>query len=257
MPMSSDGLIFYYGSYEHPKGEVSPTRIEIRPLFTDEGIRWAQDVRVEIEGSFVNQSPELDSLGVDARIIELEDVYGNDYQDFGFNLSDGTPTDHYLLTDDLYNLSGNHVMHFGWENRFPTEFANTRSFRAVLGARYLSPYEDIIYFHETVQKIGTGGERWRLYNRWNGDPVKETIMTQSKVYHVQRGTVVGLASTPTIPGPLWPDDEQVWRRTITRVSPRHHGDLSFLKATHYAVSYAYFFERIGVDDIWVNPYYIP
>lgn len=253
---SNNGLIFQYGNYQHEKGEVYPERIEIRPLFTEDGIRWASDIRMQVAGSFVNMNPELTPTGVDAKIAEIESVYAgqSDYKDAKFLLEDGTETQHRLINDDPYNLSGNHIINFSWDNRYPTEFANTRSFSVSIGARFLQSYSNILYFHETTQRIGDGGPMWRMYNRWDGLPVKEFITNQSKVYHVQRGIVIGLFTWPLPPEPYWPDEEQTWRRSITQASPKFHGDLAFSKGTHYALSYAYFFERVGPTPFNPNPF---
>lgn len=254
---NENGLIWYYGSYEHPAGEVYPRNIEVRPIQSDRGIRWATLFRMSVAGSFVNQNPELDAAGVNTRIGQIRAAYLNDYQDCGFKLEDGTVTNHRIINSDPYNLSGTKIVHRSWDNVYPTEFANTRSFSVTVESLYLSYYNEIVYFSETTQKIGTGGEVWRLYNLWDGTPVRETIFNTSKVIHVTRGTIVGLTTWPTPPPPLWPLEEQLWRRQIIYASPRYHGDLGFTKGTHYAVNYAYFFERSGPDattrtNTWFN-----
>jgi hypothetical protein len=256
--MAREGeLIWYYGSYEHPVGEVYPRNIEVRPLQSDMGVRWGTVFRMSVAGSFVNQSPELTPKQVGTRIQDMKDAYRDDYKDCGFKHSDGTLTPHRIVNADPFNLSGTKIVHRSWDNVYPTEYANTRSFSVTVQSLYLSEYNDVVYFHETTQKIGTGGEVWRLYNQWDGTPVRETVFNTSKVIHVTRGTIVGLYTWPTPPPPLWPLEEQEWKRQIVYGSPKHHGDLSFLKGTHYAVSYAYFFERNGPDatspyNTWFN-----
>lgn len=253
---NANGLIFKYGNYSHLPGEVYPQRLEVRPLISEDGVRWATDYRMQVGGSFVNQVPELDAAGVNTKIDEVEQAYQNDYQDALFLFNDGTTqTQHRLFNNDPFNLSGNRVINFTWDNRFPTEFANTRSFSVTIGARYLTNYWDILYFHETTTRIGDGGPMWRMYNTWAGDPEKEFITTQSKVTHVQSGIVIGLYDWPLPPAPYWPDEEMTWRRKVTQVSPRFHGDLSFLKGTHWGISYTYYFERIGPDPFRPNPFF--
>lgn len=246
--MSSDGMIFYYGSYKHPKGEVYPASLEVRPRFTSDGVRWASDLRMQVKGSFVNQNPELDAAGVNDRIEALEQVYRFDYRDAGFLFSDETPTQHFILTDDGHNLSGNRVLHRSWDNVAKTEFANTRSFSVVIGALVLDTYSDIIYFKESTTRIGDGGPSWKLYNNWQGDPIKEFVSAQTKVYHVQEGVIDGLFTWPTAPAPYWPNEELTWRRVIRQTSPRLHGHPSNNKPTHYRTEYRYEFERIGPDS---------
>lgn len=246
--MASDGMIFKYGSFAHPKGEVYPASLEIRPRFTEDGVRWATDLRMEVRGSFVNQDPELDATGVNTRIAALEQAYRHDYKDAAFYMPDGTTrTEHYILTDDIYNLSGNKITHRSWDNVAKTEFANTRSFSVVISALVLSTYSDIIFFKENVTRIGDGGPSWKLYNNWQGDPVKETVTAQTKVRHIQEGVIIGLRTWPTVPAPYWPNEEQTWKQVIRQSSPKLWGHPSFAKTTHYQIEYRYEFERLGPD----------
>ena len=255
--MSSDGFTFEWGSYTHPKGEVYPKKIEYRPLITEYGVPWAMDIRLQVAGSFVNQNPELDNAGVNTRIAAMTTAYNTHYQDAKFYLPDGSLSENYLLTDDALSLSGNRVLHRSWDNIYPTELANTRSFTITIGARFLHHHDNIIYFHETTQRIGDGGPIWRLYNRWDNTPVQEDITLNSKVYHITKGTVIGIDDWPSPPPPLWPNEEQTWRRSIIQSSPKFHGDLTFQQRTHFAVNYAYYFERLGPDPTSSNLYYIP
>lgn len=243
--MAADGMQFRYGAYTHPKGEVYPRRFELRPQLTEDGIRWATLVRMEIAGNFVGESPEMSANEVNARIVELDNVYQYDYGDVEFLMPDGSRSAHSFNSNDLYNLSGNRIVHRSWDNILPSEYANTRSFTVVIEALFQENYSEILYFSETTERIGDGGPVWRLYNSWTNTPIKEQIFSNSKVYHIQRGTIIGLNTWPLTPSPYWPSDEQTWRRKIATTSPKFHGDLAFLKGTHYAKQYTYFFERLG------------
>ena len=254
--MPSDGLIFYYGAYEHEKGECYPAGIEYRKVPDEHGVRWASDYRYVIKGSFVNQSPELTDQQVGAKVAAMEAAYLEDYEDFGFKYSDGTDTPHKVLTDDALNLSGNKVVNFSWDNTFATEMANTRSFTITLQARFQEAYNEVVSFNERVEKIGDGGPIWRMYNLWNGTPYKEFIHNESKVLHVQTGRIVGLFDWPAAPTPFWPDEEQTWRRRIVQYSPKHFGDLDFDKGRLYVKEYSYFFERNG-DTPFIPRYWYP
>jgi hypothetical protein len=241
--------LFFYGGYEHPAGEVYPTKLEIIPHFSEVGVKWGSTFAMEVSGNFLDVNPELDPAGVNARISAMESAYKFDYRDCGFKFNDGSLTEHYLLTDDAFNLSGNKVVWRSWDNMTPTEFANTRSFSIRIQAKFETNYNNVLEFRETLQQIGTGDEVWRLYNNFAGEPVKEVIFNQSKVLHVQKGYVVGMKGYIAIPDPIWPEEEQQWRRVNVKSTPRHHGHLSFDRETHYRTDYAYFFERIGADPL--------
>ena len=59
--MSSSGLIFYYGGYQHPAGEVYPAKIEVVPQFTADGVRWANQYTWRLKEDFFGD-PELEML---------------------------------------------------------------------------------------------------------------------------------------------------------------------------------------------------
>lgn len=259
--MASNGFVFYYGNYSHVPGEVYPKAIQVIPQPNQDGIRWASTYRMEIGGDFLNaDGSAMNSSQVSARIAQFDDVYKYDYQDCGFIDPDGGQTPHRLLTNDVDNLSGNRIVRRSWDNRMPTEYANTRSFSVTIEALFRESYQEIIGFTESVSKKGTGGPVWELNQLWDGTPYKETVHNYSKVTHVQTGTIVGLNRYPDpliISPPYWPEEEKQWLRTITRYSPKYHGHPSFGdKGTHYRVDYTYFFERPTAaplsNNLWGN-----
>ena len=254
-----NGLIWAYGPYKHQPGEVYPASIEARPrLMKDSNIRWATDYRFEIKGDFCSANGvELTPAQVTTRIDELETAYFEDYKDCGFYLSDGvTKTAHWMESDDAFNLSGNQVLHRSWEHSGPTEYANTRSFAITVGATWQQNFTHVVYFKEHVTKFGTGGPRKKMYNLFNGTPVFEQISVNSKVIHVQQGTVIGVDYWPIPPDPYWPLEEHVDQREITQSSPEHFGDQDFSKGRLYQVNYTYRFERSGPSPITGNSWYI-
>lgn len=255
--MSSDiGLQFQYGAYLHDKGDVYPRSIEIKPLYTEDGIRWAEDVRMSVSGHFSN-IPELTEAEVNTRMGTMATAYDDDYKDAKFLLSDGSDSNHILLTNDANNLSGNRVLHRSWDNATPTELANTRSFSITIGARYLRTGSDILYFKETTRRTGNGGPKWELHNRWNAPPERETIFNQSKVYHVTTGRIVALTDHAIPPAPYWPEEEKGWLQSVQYTTPRFHGDPTFQKGTHYVTDYAYYFERVGAAPMPSLNFYVP
>jgi hypothetical protein len=238
-------LYFQYGNFQHPPGEVYPSVLEIRPVFSERGIRWASDVHMTIEGSFCSE-PSL-ALGPDEisdRIMTLNAVYGQDYQDFGFyRTEDGSETPHLYINDDPFNLSGNRVTSRSWTYKSPAEYANTRSYSITLAARYLDEYSQVLFFTERVSQVGTGGPSWQFKQTWNTLPVKEVIHQYTKVRLIQEGMIIGSTLSIQPPPPWWPDDEHEDERMIVRESPRLHGHLSFAKPTHFVTRYRYVFER--------------
>lgn len=255
-----DGLIWYYGNYEHLPGEVYPARIEVIPHKSTRGVRWASTHRMSVGGHFIDINPELDAAGVEARVAAHRTAYLHDYKNCGFLLNDlaKTPTSHKFDNDDENNLSGNVLSYKSWENLTDTEFANTRSFSMKVESLWQESYSSLYYFNETISQRGTGGPVWRMYNNWSGDPVKQTIFPTSKVYVVQRGLIIAQDFHAAPPLPWWPDYEQEWRYQEALESPKFHGDpyFSLTKATHFVTRYAYFYENIGPPRRTPNPWLI-
>jgi len=253
--MSSNGLKFFYGNYEHLVGEVYPAKIEVIPKFTPDGIRWATQYTFRLKGSFVDVEPELSPSGVDTKINDILVAYRDDYKDCGFRLPDGTLTNHYMKSSDQYNLSGNRVVYRSWDHQTPTEFANTRSFSIGISSLWNSSINNILSWNESVEKTGTGGPIREVRTTWNGIPYMYTIANQSKVTHVQQGEIVSLGTWATPPDPLWPNEELVHLRVIQQNSPKYWGDPSYTKPTHFVVRYKYIFQRVGPSPITGRLFY--
>ena len=247
--MSSNGLKFFYGGYEHLVGEVYPAKIEIIPKFTNEGLRWATQYTFRLQGSFVDVEPELSPSGVDSKIGTIIDAYKDDYKDCGFKLPDGSLTNHYMKSNDQYNLSGNRVVYRSWDHAVPTEFANTRSFSIGITSLWMNSIDNILSWTESVEKTGTGGPIREVRTTWGGQPYMYTIALQSKVTHVQQGEIISLGTWATPPDPYWPNEELVHLRVIQQNSPKFWGDPTFTKPTHFVMRYKYIFQRIGPSPI--------
>ena len=246
---SGKGMAFYWGSFNHPAGEVFPAKVERKPLYSDRNVRWATEYWLHVRGDLISETPgvELTPAEVTARVEAMDRAYNDDYKDCGF-LMDGAATPHRMLNSDPDSLSGNQIVYRSWDHVDPAEYCNTRTFTIIVRAIFLHGRDRVISFNETVQKIGTGGKLWTLENTIDG-PQKVDILPLTKVIHVQRGTVVGTIGRIFPPPPLWPLEEQQWRRVVTFTNPKYFGDPRTRRPVHYRTDYAYFFERLGPDAV--------
>lgn len=242
----SSSLRFYYGDFVHPKCEVYPSLIQLKPLHSQRGIRWGSQRIMQIGGDLVSTGTPLTPAEISARLIQLESAYRQDYKNCGFILDDGTATPHQLLTNDADNLSGNRVTMRSWDNVLPTEYANTRSFSVHIEAIYKEAYSEIIAFTERTHKVGNGGPAWRMHRTFNGLPIKEFISATTPVKHTTTGTVIAMSGFVLPPPPLWPLEEMEWLREVTYHSPKMYGHPSY-KYAHYATQYTYHFWRPSAD----------
>jgi hypothetical protein len=251
------GLVWKYGSYQHPVGEVYPQLIEARPVLSERGFRWATDVRMTIAGSFCrNPVTPLTPSELSGMIASLDAAYKDDYQDFGFLLPDGSPTAHFVYNNDVNNLSGNKVISRSWQYLSAAEFANTRSFQITVGARFVESYSEILYFKERLSLTGNGGPSWDYRARWRGAPIREEVSEKTPVTIVQAGTVFTLSSSPSPPDPWFPGSEQGEFRFVERIGGDIHGHPSFERATHYGLRYQYVFKMSNVPSTRPN-FWIP
>jgi hypothetical protein len=246
---SGKGMSFYWGGFTHPAGEVYPAKVERKPLYSDRGVRWATEYLLHVRGDFVSTTPgtDLTPAQVTARVAQMDLAYNDDYKDCGF-LMNGVATPHRMLNDDLDNLSGNQIAYRSWDHVDPAEYCNTRSFTIIVRAIFLHARDSVISFNETVQKVGTGGKLWTVYDTANG-PEKVDLLPRTKVTHVQRGTVIGTIGRILPPPPLWPNEEQGWRRVVVYTNPRFYGDPRRRRPVHFRTDYAYHFVRFGPDPI--------
>jgi len=252
--MSSSGLIFYYGGYQHPAGEVYPAKIEVVPQFTADGVRWANQYTWRLKGDFFGD-PELDASDVTSRISGLVSAYKDDYRDCGFLLPDGSQSAHYMKTNDQFNLSGNRVVYRSWDNETPTEYANTRSFSIGISSLWQDSYDNILGWTESTERTGTGGPIKEARATWRGEPYMYTVANKSKVTHVQQGEIVSLQTWATPPEPYWPEEELVHLRVIQQNSPKYWGSPGYGKPTHFVLRYKYIFQRLGPSPIQPRYFY--
>jgi hypothetical protein len=241
-------LTFHYGLFTHPDCEVYPKSMTFQKRRSKDGKVYANAVQLHVAGDLIGANTKAE---IDARIGELDGVYAVDGHDVGFKL-EGNWTQHRLLNNDAANLTGNRVIYRSWDNTLPTEFANTRSFSIGFEAVFNDGDQNIIEFDESVIRVGTGGPLWKIYPKWNGDPIKVEIADKTPVTHVQRGYVLSRGQHLAPPPPLWPLEHQGWRRVVRQDQPTNWG---FVRANSnpspkfslYRTSWEYYFERLGPD----------
>lgn len=237
------GLVFQYGDYQHKAGEVYPQLIEVRPVLSDRGFRWATDIRMTVAGSLCRHpTTPLTPADIDAEINGIISAYQHDYQDFGFLLPDGTRTAHFIENDDAFNLSGNKVIARSWLYESAAEFANTRSYQISLGARILESYSEILFFQEEIALYGNGGPSWSYRSNWTGPPTREEVAEQTPVVVRQSGKLITLSGPAIAPAPWFDEEFELGeRRVINRIGATLHGYNQYNRPTHFGLQYEYYF----------------
>lgn len=96
-------------------------------------------------------------------------------------------------------------------------------------------------FRESVSIVGTGGARFVLKPALTGNPQKQIVQQRTIVRANQSGQAVGYLDYPAPPQPLWPRDEHVDQRNISRTGGKYRG-----KAWQdFMISWNYTFESAG------------
>lgn len=239
------GLQAFYGPYMHSPGEAYPRLIEITPVLSERGRRWATDVQITLEGQFCDDpKTPLTRSQIANKIAELDEAYRHDYRDFGFMYrNDGDSawalSPHYIRHDAATNLTGNKVLRRSWLHREPTEFANTRSYNVTVGARFKESYSSIVHFWESVMFLGDGGPDWVFRDKWQGPARRDDLTEKTVVRVIQTGYHLSLNPLPIINPPLFPEHVRGKQSVIHRWTPKSHGSNLGNRYTHYAVRWAY------------------
>jgi hypothetical protein len=239
------GLRAFYGPFTHSPGEAYPRLVEITPVLSERGRRWATDVQITLEGQFCDDPVNpLTRSQIANRIEQLDEAYKYDYRDFGFMYkNDGDSawalSPHYIRHDAASNLTGNKVLRRSWLHREPTEFANTRSYNVTVGARFRESYSSIIDFKEAVTFRGDGGPDWVYRTKWQGNPRRDDLTEKTVVHVIQTGYHVNLFPLPLVNPPLFPEYVLGKQTIITRTTPKSHGSNLSGRYSHYAVQWVY------------------
>lgn len=249
------GVTFFYGDFTHRPCEVFPKLFSVENLKGNNGITWAHRYTLEIGGDLVGpDGEEMTANEVVTRIGLIDTAYRDEYKDCGFRMHDGTTTVHSLTNNDALNLTGNRIVYRSWENLHPGELANTRSFAVRIEALFRANNGNSVFsYTERTRKIGTGGPTWRLYPTFAGTIQKEFVTPISPVIHITTGELISGVPLPA-PSPLWPLEEQQWRREIEVGTPLDHGHPT-AKFTHYQTRWRYHFERLGPSALTSSPRY--
>lgn len=220
---------FTYGAYQHPNAEVNLAKMSIAYRMSPRGRRMERVDTMHLFGQFCEDS----TAEVMARIDELINAYSFDYNDAGLYLDDGTATRHKLVNTD--SISGVRVLHRSWDGS-PEELATTRTFDIVLQATYPDNETQLLEWNETVETVGTGGPRFDVVDTYFG-PYAQLVAQSTAQRIVQSGSAVGYTAYVDFPAPLYPANEHLDRRTLTRGSGKQRG----LIATHFPCRWNYFF----------------
>lgn len=235
-------MYFKYGGYLHPKNEVVLAGFLVHPVYSDRGRRTSMMYEMHLKGEICINDPSITTpaqmqAAIKVRINEIIDAYRLNYQDAMFLHDDGvTPTPHCLLNSN--SLSGVQLITRSWPKGDQAEYATSRTFHLAFRSEQLDPESELVYYHETLRFIGTGGPRYVVTDTATGPPRYDLVNLRTHQTITQVGTAVGLEGYPLVDiYPLYPQWEHLERREYILGTPRSRRN----GWTHYPIQWAYHF----------------
>ena len=211
-----------YGTYAHAPGEANLLNFTIRPRRSARKQALATVVSAQVSGTLKVESGE-DQYDLDDKIANLIQALSKDGQDFGLYHDNGTPTQHFMSSSDIYNMTGNQIVHQTFPSSHNGEYSTGRDFAYAVQAEYQSSSSLIIDYQENITHTGTTGPEisWRS-NRYHAPTYRvEKFSTYQTI--TQSGHAVTLGTYLIPPPPILGVPYYLPHMTeITRSSPRRY-----------------------------------
>lgn len=189
---------------------------------------------VSISGTILPDT--VSQAGIKTVAVAFQSAYRQDGRDWGFYHDDGTIS--HISLPNSGSIGGVRVTNLQWSPQDPADYATgTFQYSVTLEADYPLLLGGIISWKESVRITGTGGPKVGWAETIVGPPRAQTTQQRTLVRASQSGTAVGFGGYPLIPGPLWPDFEQLDQRQTGHDSPEKQGGTF----TDYPSSWSYSF----------------
>ena len=225
-------MFIQYGNYRHAGAEgsfVLSRDFSVGDSGFINGVteRWVITGRLE--------APDRAQLTTE--LIALETAYSVNGLDLIFLDVDGvTPTAHNLISAN--SITGTRITNFSYADSRNAEYSTFRHYSITVEADFnLSPFGFPLAetFQDSLTFTSTGGPRFVVRTTLNGPPVRQQVAAFTPVQAVQTGSSTGRFSQPNPATPIYPIDEQVDRRQVTRTQSRSEGRTSF--TTNWTYTY--------------------
>jgi hypothetical protein len=228
--------VLTYGTYSHAAGEVKLDSIERRHEFDERG---GVDKRIEtwtFSGLLVGTSQS----DLTTKMSEMQTAYAKHNVDVVFK-PDGSTTGAHSMTAAAA-LQGPRCSSFSWGSQTESEYSVHRSFSVTVEGvfEFEANTNDVTNFNESVTIQG-GGARRQLVEFISGYPQEFQLCEYTIVTATQTGSATGRDTYPDIPDPLWPANEDLTKRSITKNSPSRNENDS---EKYFTVSWSYGFDFI-------------
>lgn len=190
--------LFQYGNYRHQANEVNLIRMEKANIISPRGKRLMTVQRMMVE--IVVQATSAAALTT--RINEIITAYETDYWNAQLYSDDtGTIQTPHRLTNSTDCISGVKVIRGPvWDRADGGEYAVKRTASVTLEATYDEAESDLVFWHEKVRIIGTGGPDFAVMTPFSG-PISFPLSEATPQRIIQSGEAIGFIAPVAPPGP--------------------------------------------------------
>lgn len=207
-------IIWEYGGYQHPDNECIVTFFGEARAYNQRGRMQVKRRRMVIDGEII----AADTAAIDARVAQIKTAYALDGGNALLRTSAGVATQYELPAFGA--LSGPRVGFEFLAQDGQAHYATGLPFRITLEADYQANDSDpLVSYVESITVIGHGGPRRVVVEVDSGQPITQTVSTNSPVVVIQAGEAVGSLAYPSFNPPLFftrldmPDGYQQTRDT--------------------------------------------
>lgn len=228
-------MICSYAGFNFDDHEAAVTYFGAQRLYSPRDSLMVVRKRCVIQGEIIAAGQRAISI----RLNQILEAFALDGGKFQLYTTAGETTP--VTLGESGSISGCRVVDgptvFTQEGK--AHYTNGLPFQITLEADYLASNTGLIFYEETITRIGQGRPRSVVVELDNGLPVEQTVSSNTPIVVVQRGTAVGLLSYPVPNIPLLPintmrgpEDDQ-----ISESAPRR----SRFADLEYPVSWLYRF----------------
>ena len=183
------------GGHTLEDDEVTLVSVSKRPHYSPRNRRLSRTITMHVVGEILGTTSDA----IITKIAAIENALREDNRDFRLTIN-GTLAHQLINSGDC--ISGIRVIAADFPRGEPDELATVRTFSFALEATYDAVNDDLVSWHESIEKVGTGGPRFFIVETADYSPFAAITTLRSVVSFHQTGEAVGYANYPAPPTPV-------------------------------------------------------
>jgi hypothetical protein len=167
-----------YGNFQFEPWEASLSSVSIQALYSPRRFKQTQIIQMTVTGDVVATG----QYNVGTRLAQIRDAIAVDGKDFGLYHDNGTPTVHFLESNNPLNLTGNQIAGKFFPADEGAEYISGRQFGFVVKAEIDDAETPLTEYRDTIKATGDCGPIFRWDNTEAGLRVEK--LTPNSYQHV-------------------------------------------------------------------------